>query len=129
TARLHLLAESRLETRDLTRNALRNGLRLVVSSMPVYRSYLGADAVSPADHRNIAVAVARARRSAPQIDPAVFDFIEAVATGSLPGATTDSCPTALAQAQARLQQYCAPVMAKGLEDTVLYRHNRLIALN
>ncbi|MDQ2778436.1 MAG: malto-oligosyltrehalose synthase, partial [Pseudomonadota bacterium] len=29
----------------------------------------------------------------------------------------------------RLQQYTAPVVAKGIEDTALYRHQRLISLN
>ena len=29
----------------------------------------------------------------------------------------------------RIQQFTGPVMAKGLEDTALYRYNRLIALN
>ena len=27
------------------------------------------------------------------------------------------------------QQFCAPVAAKGIEDTAFYRHHRLISLN
>ena len=29
----------------------------------------------------------------------------------------------------RLQQFISPIMAKGLEDTALYRFNRLLSLN
>ena len=29
----------------------------------------------------------------------------------------------------RFQQFTAPVVAKGVEDTAFYRYNRLIALN
>ena len=29
----------------------------------------------------------------------------------------------------RLQQYTAPVAAKGIEDTALYRHQRLVSVN
>jgi (1->4)-alpha-D-glucan 1-alpha-D-glucosylmutase len=38
-------------------------------------------------------------------------------------------PEAAREAAMRVQQYTGPVMAKGLEDTALYRQSRLIALN
>ena len=55
---------------DLTRNAIRSGLRQVVAAMPVYRTYIDEDRFTDQDSRNIAVAVAQAREAAPAVEPA-----------------------------------------------------------
>jgi (1->4)-alpha-D-glucan 1-alpha-D-glucosylmutase len=105
---------------------LRRGLREVVAHLHVYRTYADDKGTPSRDRREIALAVARARRAQPQIQPTVFDFIQAVLCGSLGPAFN---PKAIAAAIGRFQQYTGPVMAKGLEDTALYRYNRLVALN
>ncbi len=46
----------------------------------------------------------------------------------LPGAEPGARERFLAFTR-RLQQYTAPVAAKGIEDTALYRHHRLVSLN
>ncbi len=125
TVRLRDIAVAGRATADLTRNAIRNGLRHVVSTLPVYRTYVDAHGVSDIDRRQIAFAIQRARQAAPAVDPAVFDFLSAVMTGELKSAD----PDAVLEAARRIQQYTGPVMAKGLEDTTLYRFNRLIALS
>ena len=115
------IAVHKRTTADLTRNGLRNAIRALVSAMTVYRSYVDADGSSDIDRRNIGVALDEARRAAPALDPALFDFLGEVI--ARPG---DADGLELVR---RLQQYSGPVMAKGLEDTALYRYNRLIALN
>lgn len=106
---------------DLTRNGLRNAIRMLVAHMPVYRSYVDGDGSSEVDRRNVGVALAEARLAAPVLDPALFDFLADLI--AKPG---DAAALEFVQ---RLQQFTGPVMAKGLEDTALYRGNRLIALN
>ena len=87
---------------------------------PVYRTYVADGDVSDVDRRTVGLAVAKAREATPALDPSVFAFIESV--------LTDGSGAAL-EAAMRIQQYTGPVMAKGLEDTALYRFNRLIALS
>ena len=120
TARLRDIAASDPLTFDFTRNAMRNALRVVVASLSVYRTYVSDGDVSAIDRRTVGLAVAKAREATPALDPSVFAFIESV--------LTDGSGAAL-EAAMRIQQYTGPVMAKGLEDTALYRFNRLIALS
>lgn len=129
TVRLRALAASVPLTADLTRNAIRSALREVVAAMPVYRTYIDGNRLDEQDERNLAVAVARARQATPAIDPAVFAFLNNVLTGELCRTRKDSDPEVALDVARRVQQYTGPVMAKGLEDTALYRFNRLIALS
>ena len=126
TARLCDIAKASPTTADLTRNGIRNGLRHLVAAMPVYRSYVDAAGATESDRRNIAVAVGKARRTVPALDPAIFDFLQEIASVHH---KAEGDPAAIIEAAMRLQQYTGPVMAKGLEDTALYRYNRLIALS
>ncbi|QQR34834.1 malto-oligosyltrehalose synthase [Devosia oryziradicis] len=113
-------------TSDLTELGLRRALRETLAQLAVYRTYVDDKGGAPRDGREIARAVAMAQRSQPQIQPPVFDFVRALLCGSL---STGYDPRAIASAIGRFQQLSGPVMAKGLEDTALYRHNRLVALN
>ncbi|MET3898834.1 (1-_4)-alpha-D-glucan 1-alpha-D-glucosylmutase [Devosia sp. UYZn731] len=115
------IAVGKNATSDLTRNGLRNAIRALVANMFVYRTYVDGDGSSETDRRNAGVALAEARRAAPTLDPAVFDFLGDVIAKPADAASLEFV--------LRLQQYTGPVMAKGLEDTALYRGNRLIALN
>lgn len=113
-------------TRDLSEPALRRALRDVIAHLAVYRTYADDRGNSPRDVREIGRAIARSRRRQVQIQPMIFDFVAAVLCG---GAGHDYDPRAIAAAIGRFQQLSGPVMAKGLEDTALYRYNRLVALN
>jgi (1->4)-alpha-D-glucan 1-alpha-D-glucosylmutase len=129
TMRLRKLAASVPRTADLTRNAIRSALREVVAAMPVYRTYIDGGPLDDQDARNLTIAVARAREATPAIDPAVFDFLNRVLAGELCRTAPEYDPEDALDAARRVQQYTGPVMAKGLEDTALYRFNRLIALS
>ncbi len=127
TALLRLAREDR-RTRDFTLHALREALAEVVACFPVYRTYL-IDKPSAQDRKFIDWAIGRARRRSLAADASVFDFLRRVLLGRpLPGAPTGLGDRYRAFAR-RLQQYTAPVVAKGIEDTALYRHHRLISVN
>jgi len=128
SASLLRLAREDRRTRDFTLNSLRRALAEVVASFPVYRSYI-VDKPSAQDRKFIDWAIGRARRRSLAADAGVFDFLRRVLLGRpLPGA-----PAGLGERYRvfarRLQQYTAPVAAKGIEDTALYRHHRLISVN
>jgi (1->4)-alpha-D-glucan 1-alpha-D-glucosylmutase len=120
------LAHSVAATRDLTENGLRKGLREIIAWLTVYRTYFDAGAGSARDRREIGYAVAKARRSARSCPPAIFAFLQRLLSADRPAAYDPARTRAVI---ARFQQYSGPVMAKGHEDTALYRYNRLIALN
>lgn len=120
------LAWSNARTRDLTEGALRRALREVVAHLWVYRTYGDEEGFSERDRREIGIALAIARQTQAQIQPAVFDFVADLLCGGL-GSEYDARAAALIAA--KVQQYTGPAMAKGLEDTALYRYNRLVSLN
>lgn len=124
TNRLLRLARADPRTRDFTQPALREALAAVAASFPVYRTYIVVEPTA-ADRRYIDWAVGRARARSRAADPGIFDFVHAALLGR---AVDGPAPEALAFAR-RFQQFTAPVAAKGIEDTALYRFNRLLSLN
>jgi (1->4)-alpha-D-glucan 1-alpha-D-glucosylmutase len=124
--RVAAIAQSVPATRDLTENALRKGLREIIAWLQVYRPYIDSLSPDERDLREINYAIAKARLSQPFFAPAIFDFLGQLLTASLPHQYD---PSDILAAIGKFQQYTGPVMAKGLEDTALYRYNRLAALN
>jgi (1->4)-alpha-D-glucan 1-alpha-D-glucosylmutase len=126
-ALLRLAREDR-RTRDFTFSVLRRALIELVAAFPVYRTYI-VDGPSMQDRRFVDWAVGLARRRTLAADASLFDFLKRVLLGRpLPGAAPGMRERCLAFTR-RLQQYTAPVAAKGIEDTALYRHHRLVSLN
>ena len=126
-ALLRLAREDR-RTRDFTFSLLRNALADIIASFPVYRTYI-VDKASAQDRKFIDWAIGRARRRSLAADASVFDFLRRVLLGRpLPGASAGLAEGYRTFAR-RVQQYTAPVAAKGIEDTALYRHHRLISVN
>ncbi|HEV7476328.1 MAG TPA: malto-oligosyltrehalose synthase [Burkholderiales bacterium] len=126
--RLSGIADGNRGTRDYTRSGLRKALAEIAARFPVYRSYVGPRGASDTDRRYIGWAVSAARRSSRIADPGVFDFVESVLTLDAAPAAGPRRAEMLAFAM-RFQQFTAPVVAKGDEDTAFYRYHRLIALN
>ena len=93
-----------------------------LASFPVYRTYLrpGDRGADEADVRAIDGALGAALRER-------GDLGEALAI--LRRLLLDSQTPAARELVARFQQTCAPVMAKGVEDTAFYLFNRFAALN
>ena len=125
TLGLHLVSISSRyrHARDLSPQELNRALLEVTASMPVYRSYTRDFRVGAHDLAFIEDAIAAARRRAPEITPACFDFIRRVLLVSLPD-DEDAFRFVM-----RWQQLTGPVMAKGVEDTTMYIYNRLISMN
>ncbi|MBK8175822.1 MAG: malto-oligosyltrehalose synthase [Rhodospirillales bacterium] len=123
------LTESSWLTRDYTLVGLRQALRQVVASFPVYRTYVDANGAAASDRRDIDWAIAHARRSSLRADKTVFDFIDAALTTDLSSGPSPYNRREVRRLAMKFQQYTGPVAAKGVEDTAFYRFNRLISLN
>jgi (1->4)-alpha-D-glucan 1-alpha-D-glucosylmutase len=123
---LNQISEANPRTRDYTLNALRYALREVVTCFPVYRTYTNSSIMSKADRRYIDWAVSQARHRSRAPDKTIFDFIRRVLTVD---SELEVDQQVLVRFTQKFQQYTAPVMAKGYEDTALYEYHRLISLN
>lgn len=123
-AELHRVALADRHGLDYTPAMLRRALEQVVVCFPVYRSYI-AETVSDDDRRFVRWAIGVARTRSPRHEWPVLDFVAAVLTGGA-GAAGDPERSRFV---VRFQQLTAPVMAKGVEDTALYRYLRLASLN
>ena len=128
-ARLRAIAVRERTSAGLTRNTLRNVLRETIASLPVYRTYVDASPRNEFDRRYVGLAVGKARQSLLSLDPAAFDFVQDILLADRASTAGGSLWEDVLDLARRIQQYTGPVMAKGLEDTALYRHNRLIALS
>jgi (1->4)-alpha-D-glucan 1-alpha-D-glucosylmutase len=121
------IAAGNRSTRDYTASGLRKALAEIAAQFPVYRTYVSARGVSGRDRQVIDAAVEAAKRASRIADPSVFDFVRGVLLlqNVPPGARKNE----MLRFSMRYQQFTAPVVAKGVEDTAFYRFNRLIALN
>ncbi|WP_102127516.1 malto-oligosyltrehalose synthase [Deinococcus planocerae] len=128
---LERLAEADLRFRDFTLSALREVIREVIAAFPVYRTYVRADGSrEPGDNAKIEQAIrdakAHSRRQSRDLDPSLFDFLEAVLKL---GAPDEATRERYADFALKFQQLTGPVTAKGAEDTAFYRYGRLLSLN
>ncbi|MCC7085014.1 MAG: malto-oligosyltrehalose synthase [Pirellulales bacterium] len=124
TAQLADVCERHRRYRDFTRRELHSMVREVIACLPVYRTYVNADArqVTDTDRRYVENAIELAKQNRPEIDADLFDFFR----GILLLETTGPLESELVM---RFQQSTGPVMAKGVEDTAFYCYNRFVALN
>lgn len=102
-------------TDDLGDPELREAVVELLAAMPVYRAYVNPGEQPPADSE--AIVQEAAGRAATRTDP---DMVAKAANLVLYGPP---------EAVTRFQQTCGPVMAKGVEDTALYRWYPLACLN
>ncbi len=121
------IARGDRSTRDFTFNSLRDALAEVIASFPVYRTYVAAS-VAESDRRYVEWAITAARRRRAATEDSVFDFVRAALLLELPAPTEVHLRRLRAFAM-KFQQITAPITAKGIEDTALYRFNRLLSLN
>ncbi|MBO3744619.1 malto-oligosyltrehalose synthase [Streptosporangiaceae bacterium NEAU-GS5] len=94
---------------------LRAAVVELLAAMPVYRAYVNPG--EPPGEEAIRVVEAAAREAATRVDPAAAEK------------AADLVLYGPAEAVTRFQQTCGPVMAKGVEDTALYRWYPLASLN
>jgi (1->4)-alpha-D-glucan 1-alpha-D-glucosylmutase len=124
TSLLSDIFENHRQQRDYTRLDARRAIRELVACFSVYRTYIVPEKgeITPDDERYINQAVETAKANRPEIDPDLLDFIRDILLLRVPGDQESEFVM-------RFQQFTSPVMAKGVEDTVFYCFNRLLALN
>jgi (1->4)-alpha-D-glucan 1-alpha-D-glucosylmutase len=118
------ICERHRRHRDYTRFELRQAIREVVASFPVYRTYVRAEAgeVSPEDEREVEEAVEAAKAHRTDLSPDLFDFFRDLLLLKIRGDLEGELVM-------RFQQLTGPAMAKGVEDTAFYNYHRLVSLN
>ncbi len=113
---------------DITLPLLRSALIEVMARFPVYRTYVGSEVDRTADAEYIRTAVREAVRSRPDLTNELR-YIETFLLIAFGISLSDEAKRKWMHALRRFQQYTVPLMAKGVEDTVLYNYNRLLSLN
>lgn len=118
------LCENNRDRRDYTRAEIRRAIREVAAGFAIYRTYVIPERSEIVEEDSLAidsaVSIAKTRRT--DVDPGLFDFIGDVLSLRVRGSLED-------EFLLRFQQFTAPVMAKGVEDTAFYCFNRMIGLN
>ena len=105
---------------QLEAGKVRVALQELLIAFPVYRTYGYRGALAEQDRKVLSKAMAKARLC--------LEETEAVnLIGRVIGGEIDDEPAF--ELRARFQQLSGPVMAKAMEDTLFYRHNRLLAAN
>ncbi|ALA59209.1 malto-oligosyltrehalose synthase [Nitrospira moscoviensis] len=127
---LNVISERDRRSRDFTLNSLTHAIREIIACFPVYRTYAtdGPEPVADRDRAYIHMAVARAKRRNPALSGQVFDFIRAILLKQSDARTPRDREEQIRFVM-KFQQTTSPVTAKGIEDTVFYRYNRLVSLN
>ncbi|PYL69954.1 MAG: malto-oligosyltrehalose synthase, partial [Verrucomicrobia bacterium] len=124
------LSEQNRWYRDFTLEALARAVRETIACFPVYRTYLApGQPVSEEDRQIIERAVTAAKRRNPAIEESIFNFLRDVLVFRFPENLDVEARAAHTHFVLKFQQTTGPIMAKGLEDTVVYIYNRLAALN
>jgi len=127
---LDRLSEQDRLYRDFTLEALSRAVREAIACFPVYRTYVEPDQpVSQEDEQIVERAIAAAKRRNPAMEESIFNFLRDVLLFHSPQNLDASGRAAYTHFILKFQQATAPVMAKGLEDTMFYIYNRLPALN
>jgi len=127
---LNQLSERNRWSRDFTLNSHRHALREITACFPVYRPYIRCGReILERDRYYVETAVALARRRNPVLTPSLFDFVRNMILLQYQGGASEAEQEEQCRFVGKFQQFTAPVMAKGLEDTAFYVYNRLVSLN
>ncbi|MBN1837936.1 MAG: malto-oligosyltrehalose synthase [Spirochaetales bacterium] len=113
---------------DFTLHGFKRALGEMLALFPVYRTYIAPGRSSDADLALIAEVVRRSKQNLPDFVHELA-FIEKVFALRFEAELPPEEQRRWLQFIQRFQQFTGPLMAKGLEDTALYVHNRLLSLN
>jgi (1->4)-alpha-D-glucan 1-alpha-D-glucosylmutase len=124
-------SETDRRSRDFTLNSLRRALVEVIACFPVYRTYITDRGANADDLGVLENAIGEAQRRNPIQEPSIFEFVRHALVPQRHAQTAQQEAgrgRSVAFAQ-KFQQYTAPVVAKGLEDTAFYRDVLLLSAN
>jgi (1->4)-alpha-D-glucan 1-alpha-D-glucosylmutase len=124
------LAAQDRRARDLPLSELVEALVETTACLPIYRTYVRSYDLERRDlaYLERALRMARSRTPPDRASDEAFAFLGRVLLLELPHGAREREPEWLRFVM-RWQQFTAPVMAKGLEDTAFYLHNSLVSLN
>lgn len=126
---LNRISEKDRHTRDFTLNSLTSAIIETIACFPVYRTYVTSCGVIERDRRYIEQAISKAKRRNPALSVTIFDFLEKVLLLGYAEHFNQTDKAEWLDFAMRFQQVCAPIMARGFEDTLFYVYNRFVSLN
>jgi (1->4)-alpha-D-glucan 1-alpha-D-glucosylmutase len=125
---LNRFSERNRHFRDFTLYSLISTIKEVIACFPVYRTYItDAGPLTEHDRRYVHSAIRSARARSTRLSRLVFDFVERILLHEAGTASGENDERQ--RFIGKFQQITSPVAAKGIEDTALYIHNRLVSLN
>ncbi|MBD2091627.1 malto-oligosyltrehalose synthase [Microcoleus sp. FACHB-1515] len=127
--RLKRIAGQTRRGSDFTLYGLKRALSEVLALFPVYRTYITEEGkVTESDRHYIEEAIAQAKSNIPLLTKEL-EFIQNILEGKDQELLITEHRDERVEFVMRMQQVTGPLMAKGVEDTLLYVYNRLISLN
>ncbi|MES2344778.1 MAG: malto-oligosyltrehalose synthase [Chlamydiota bacterium] len=113
---------------NFTREDLTQAIKEIAANFPVYRSYIKPkEEISNTDRTHIIEAIESAKTRNAATDNSIYEFIKDLLLMRIDLLEIEK--KMQINFLLRFQQLTAPIMAKGLEDSVCYIYNRLISLN
>ncbi len=113
---------------DFTMYGLKAALVEIMALFPVYRTYIDSNGASSSDREYMGQVINQAKKNIPNFLNELA-FIEKFLLLEFDENLTEEDQNQWLHFLMRLQQFTGPLMAKGVEDTVLYIYNRLLSLN
>ncbi|MEB3211838.1 MAG: malto-oligosyltrehalose synthase [Leptolyngbyaceae bacterium] len=113
---------------DFTLIGLRRAILTVLVLFPVYRTYVTEAGLNERNRTYIQRVIQEAKRRVPQYVNEL-DFIAQLFLQNYEDWITEEDKAQRTRFVMRMQQYSGPLMAKGVEDTLLYIYHRLLSLN
>ena len=116
------------EGSDFTVYGLKKALFEVLVLFPVYRTYVDENGISETDKKYVKQTIKAAKKKTPLLINEL-DFIQKVLLLEYEDFRSKTQREEWLHFVMRSQQLTGPLMAKGVEDTLLYVYNRLLSLN
>ncbi|MBW4536128.1 MAG: malto-oligosyltrehalose synthase [Pleurocapsa minor HA4230-MV1] len=125
---LKKIASDTREGSDFTTYGLKNALFEVLVLFPIYRTYIDENGVREIDREYINQTIKAAQKKAPLLVNEL-NFIQKILLLKYEDGHSKTQAEKWLYFVMRSQQLTGPLMAKGVEDTLLYVYNRLLSLN
>jgi (1->4)-alpha-D-glucan 1-alpha-D-glucosylmutase len=125
---LKTLAAKTREAKDFTIYGLKRTLFAILALFPVYRTYVDSNEITEVDRKYAEEATEKALTYFPLLKEENH-FLRQLLLLEYPPNLTEEQQEGWLHFVKRSQQLTGPLMAKGVEDTLLYIYNRLLSLN
>jgi (1->4)-alpha-D-glucan 1-alpha-D-glucosylmutase len=112
----------------IKKEELLKALQEIMISLPCYRTYISQSSVKKKEINQLLQIINKAKQFNPELH-IKLQFISNLLINLLNKKLNESERKSAIWLVMRLQQYTGPLMAKGMEDTLLYCHHPLLSLN